>query len=238
MASTVKKRYLVLILLFVYLIMNTIEIKTTENQTIVKPYETTEIVTYPKTIKQEICINRSYRYQREWIDIIVTKSYTEPSLKITNLESVWGVFSVNFSYFDDSKYPYENYKDRLYEDFKDELSRDDADMSSETLVQAIGPGESHIFATRTTNKNITEYWALGNVFEPEITECMMKDITYNVTENRTVIKFSESTEEVVVRRKVRELFLGFDIILFLAIVIIILILSIRKKLHDAPKGAT
>ncbi|MEM4397599.1 MAG: hypothetical protein QW757_03180, partial [Candidatus Woesearchaeota archaeon] len=64
--------------------------------------EVNKSIPYEKTI----CENRSFRFSTFGGNVITIGNNVYPNLQITNLENQWGLFKVNFSYINESKFPY------------------------------------------------------------------------------------------------------------------------------------
>ncbi|MEM3373988.1 MAG: hypothetical protein QXE31_02085 [Candidatus Woesearchaeota archaeon] len=202
--------------------------------------EVNKSIPYEKTI----CENRSFRFSTFGGNVITIGNNVYPNLQITNLENQWGLFKVNFSYINESKFPYgvyggENLK-KAFEEKK--ISVNDADFYSENYDIVIGPMETILVdkPTQKIDKN-TNYWAIGTIIEPKIEECRKKTEYIFVKENKTFMETRK--EERIIKKKIYEIILDYlknfslknlwdlVVIFLLFFIIIFLFIKIRDRLN-------
>jgi len=123
----------------------------------------------------EECILANYSFQHDWSGWSVdSDEYTSPYLQITNLENVKGDFYVQFAFYDDSVYPYEDYRNYIYRDLQEQelILWEKAHMYSEKVKITLGPKESKIVQIVTKKKRPgAKYWALYKITPPLLEIC-------------------------------------------------------------------
>jgi hypothetical protein len=206
------------------------------------PYFIVKEVNTTVPSERYICQNISFRFTTSTGNVDSVRTNVRPNLVITNLETAWGSFKVNFSYIDESKFPYDIYGGKsLSENLKTgKISYQDADFYSVNYDVLIGPSESVTvnYLTQKKDKN-KKYWAIAYILEPKKTECAKKTEYMTKPENRTFTEYRQIKKTIIVReyRKASEIigiknYSDWIILLLLAFLIVFLLIRIRIKVKE------
>lgn len=171
------------------------------------PYYVIKEVNKTIPVEKNICENISFRFSTLGGNVVTIGNKVYPNLQITNLENEWGLFKLNFSYINESKFPYrvyggENLK-RAIEEKK--ISSKDADFYSENYDIMIGPLETILIdkPTQKFDKN-TDYWAIGNIIEPKRLICNNKTEFFTIKENKTFTEYKK--EKIIIKKNPLNIF--------------------------------
>jgi len=232
---------LALLLLLFYLIIDNFNVYTDVKRIVYvdTPFSLVKEVTSTNTLEKNICQNRSFRFSTFGGNVDTFGVYARPNFRITNLEERWGYFKVNFSYIDESRFPYDIYGGmKLKENIASgKISIRDADFYSTNYEFYLGPGESMTITNMTRRINLSKkYWGIATIIEPKILTCSKKTEYINITENKTFTEYKKTEKTISIReyKKIREVigvknFMEWFIIVFLFCLIIVLILKIREE---------
>ncbi len=139
------------------------------------------------------CNKTEYEWDYEWgewypeYDQQISVGFT-----LINKENRPGVFKVNFAFFDESEYKYDNYENRHYDSVRDELEWDYASMWMNGIDREIESGDSVMIIANAKKKNpASVYWVYADVKPPVYDKCVtkfttsLKNITTTVTQNKS-----------------------------------------------------
>ncbi|MEM2130948.1 MAG: hypothetical protein QXR96_00340, partial [Candidatus Woesearchaeota archaeon] len=208
------------------------------------PYYVIREINKSIPFEKTICENRSFKFSTLGGNVITIGNLVYPNLQITNQENQWGLFKVNFSYINESRFPYaiyggENLKKALSEN---KISVKDADFYSQNYNITIGPKETILIdkPTQKIDKN-TNYWAIGTIIEPKIEECRKITDFIFIKENKTFLE--NRKEEKIIKKRIYDIvfdyFRNFSlknlwdllIIILLFCIIVWLFVRIKKRLE-------
>lgn len=201
------------------------------------PYTITRNVTSKYPIESEICENISFAYSTSAGNVNSIGKDVKPNLIVINMEEKWGEFTVNFSYIDEEKFPFEIYGgEHLIEKYeKGEISEEDADFYSEDFVWNFGPAERVLFNDPTPKKDKTKsYWGIANIYPPEYEQCrtiinyINKTVEKNFTEHKKVTKEYTIKEYTSLKEILNLSFSQWFVIIFMFILILYLIIRIKQ----------
>jgi len=181
--------FLILTVLVIYLAGTSISIP----YFIQEPYRTNTTIEYNETYlsqepeRIENCENQSYIYTwawRGWNDY-GGENLISPILEITNHEIRSGVFTVQFSFYNETERP------ELI--FGYELGFDEADYYSDVVSATILPDDYVRIDIPTIRPDSQrKYWARADIQAPSYERCY----SYLETSNRTMARSYNTTEEV------------------------------------------
>ncbi|MBN1503412.1 hypothetical protein JW930_07775 [Candidatus Woesearchaeota archaeon] len=229
---------LIIVLAFFLPILFLIEIEYEQiqlyNETV--PVHSWKNLTYEKPVTQEACFNISYDYSVLEKGINHRVKDEEPYIVIQNSEENWGVFITNFSFFDDSKYPYEQYEYQTSEELDRFMEVAEIEFTSRTFEHWIGPGEMYRIETREEKPDSAlTYWALAHVFPPQKELCYMTEQHILTNENTSTVEYKvvEKQQKIVRRTNLISILLRtcdewFFLILLLVIIVLLVLLLVRK----------
>lgn len=204
-----------------------------------EPLNITKEVTFEKEEKMPACENRSFRYSTNGGNVENYGDSVRPNLILNNHEDRWGEYKVNFSFVDESKYPYNIYGgENLVKNIESgKISWEDGDFFSITYKILMPPGEGVLIDDLTQRKDYDRnYWAMAEIIEPRYEYCYDKIIKYNITENMTFTEYKQAERKV----RVREYTKAFDIlridsfgewviIVMMCFLILLLVRRIRER---------
>ncbi len=176
-----------------------------------EPFNITKEVSFEKEEKIPACENRTFRYSTNGGNVEPYGNSVRPNLILNNLEDRWGEYYVNFSFIDESKYPYDIYGGgNLIKNIEEgKISWEDGDFFSVTYKIMMPPKEGVLIDDLTQKKDKNKnYWAMAEIVEPWYEYCYDKIISYNLTENRTFIEYRQAEKKV----RVKEYTKAFDIL--------------------------
>ncbi len=193
-----------IILILIHIILNIIRVSVTREQA---DYETEPYIfsieyeaEEPDII--ESCVEKEYEWSYEWLGWNNDREgYVSPNLRIKNLENKSGEFSVEFAFFDNSLYPYDNFHRRSYDTVEDILPWDAASMHSSVMKKHLAPGEEAIITSYTQERSPdTVYWAYANIDAPKYEICNFTIENISVTKNITTVTYrTEKTKTNVTK---------------------------------------
>ena len=226
------------IVFFSYFLIGNINVSTSEDRIekidVPVQLKRESLVEFP--IEKSICSKRGYRFSTASGNVNSVGGNVQPILEITNLEERWGLYKVNFSFIDETRFPYEIYGGENLQEklLSNEIGHDDAEFYSDNYEYYLGPGETIVIEETTPKPDSKQYWAIANINEPLIEDCK-KVIEYtNVTVNKTFTEYKTFDRKVKVRqlKPIKEIiginYIEWCIIWLLFSVIIFLIIKIRS----------
>jgi len=233
---------IILILLSIYPILNSMKGYVTVKRTelVDEPVEIIKEVEVHQPIKEEFCKDTNYYYLTISDPVQSDENYVWPTLVIINREEKYGLYKVNFSYIDNSKFPESIYGgENLYAHFEaGNITFDDAEFKSITYEFPLGPGDEVLIRNKTRKPARDEktYWAIADIREPTYYRCINQTVYVNKTMNKTFIDIQKVKRTVNVKeyRPLSELlpvktFGEWFVIVFMFILILVLILKIREE---------
>jgi len=248
-----KRSLLILIILFLlltcsYPLVSNLGLYVSVNRDVLEnvPYSVIKEANVTVPLEKYACQNISFRFTTSIGNVDSVGISVRPSLAITNKEAEWGFFSVNFSYIEEDKFPYDIYGGQnLSENIRTgKLSYGDAEFYSDNYVVLIGPTETVEIRNLTTKKDrSTQYWAIANIAEPKKTECNIQTTYTTITEEKVFTEYRKEKKTITVKeyRKISEVFGIMDfsewfIILMLGFIILYMVLKIWEKMKELKEN--
>jgi len=244
-----KKRILLWILiLFLFLLLNSlffvmdevsfyVNVKRTKIQQV--PIETIKEVKEQLPIQSQVCQNQTFRFDVIQGNLGDNGYYLQPNVRLINLEEQWGFYQINFSYFDDAKYPFDEYgKDKIFESITSgKLDFSNAEFFSQNFYYYLGPGESKLIENNTVKPIPTmTYWLVYYVKAPTYEYCTLETIYKETIVNKTFTEYkgvsvTNYVKEYVTLKQALKIdsFGQWFILVLMFILILILLMKIYKR---------
>lgn len=132
------------------------------------------------------CNDKEYEWDYQWGGLSDGENnMISTSFRLFNMEDREGLFEVDFAFFDESKYQFDDYEGKLYEAVEDELPWSAADMWFNGVKKTIGPNKNILITPSVEKKNPSaSYWVYANVKAPTYSHCTIRyyiDETKNTT---------------------------------------------------------
>ena len=109
------------------------------------------------------------------------------AFRLANFEDRSGMFRINFAFFDNSTYPYDEYDGINYDQVQDRLPWSAADMHVYNMSHNIGPRESVLFTPSVRKKNPSSvYWIYADVSVPEYRKCVTTYVQMMKNDSETI----------------------------------------------------
>ena len=178
--------------------------------TTIKQKETVEEISKKVNITESVerCYQQEFLWDYGWGEWSAPNSEVATvKFTITNLEDREGTFIVNFAFFDESLYPFDDYRGIRYEDVREDLRWDMASMHLDNITKTLKPKEAvPLHASVKKEDPGKSYWVYADVIAPNYTRCevdvnttalnanktIKRPMTENVTETKTLLQISIS----------------------------------------------
>lgn len=175
----------IIILLVIHLFLTLSRCTTTKEEYVNKEVPINE----PETIEEsfENCTEKEFDWDYKWEGWypgegqIITQRF-----RLYNYDIKRGVFKVDFAFFDDSEYPYENYEGKRYDSIKSQLPWNSASMWVNNVTQSLGPYQKILLTPSVEKKDPAKvYWAIADVTVPTYEKCTTE--YYYTKRNKTIM---------------------------------------------------
>lgn len=177
----------ILIILIILAILFLSRCSVTVNEVQAKEVPKTRIKTVYEPVQN--CEEREYGYSYSWEGWDIGENTIATNFRLSNLEKKAGTFKVDFAFFDESKYRFDDYKGLTYDLVQDKLPWDKASMRVDNVERKIDPeGNVLIVPSVTKADKNGVYWAYAYVHPPTLNDCRSETVavevntTYNSTE--------------------------------------------------------
>lgn len=184
-------------IIVVFFLLNIIRVPIAEEQisTELKPYVVLDYYTAQEKIANGTCVSRNFSYSYSWEGWDSgNDDFTTPYLEIINYENQTGTYLIQFAFYDESKYPYNLYKNSI--------TLEDATMYSEERNITLKPRGRNIISIPTLKPDRdASYWAIGDIKAPVLFDCGNNVQYKTVVKNRTITKNKTFEKSELVTKK-------------------------------------
>ncbi len=174
---------LILALLFIHLILNVISFPLIHENQITGNVILNNSINLQERLTQRQCFRKYHEWTFDWEGYNeVDASAISPKFRLYNEESRKGTYYVEFGFFDQSLYDFNQYRNKPYSSVMKELPWSAASMRSDNITVHMGPKENRLITSYTEKiDGSKQYWVYALVTEPSYVKCENQVISNSST---------------------------------------------------------
>jgi len=170
--------------------------------TTIKQEEVKKSVPYITGVEEETtfknCGLKDYEWSYAWGELIIGEKTVSTTFRIINLEDRGGNFAIDFAFFDEQKYHFDDYRGINYDLVRNRLLWNSASMHTPTFKIYLSSKESKDLLPVADKKDQNaSYWIYADVKTDKIEKCeeIKRMAVINKTEEKNITELASITEK-------------------------------------------